>query len=523
MSGDGVSYGALVVEAPLASEAASFDAHAIEEIGVPQPVLMETAGRQAAQLVQRIFPEGPVVGLVGGGNNGGDALVALRTLQSWGRPVRAVLTSERGRDDPRLHGWDVPMSGPSLSGPNLAPGDQSESLARDLVGTVVLDGMLGTGLRGAPRADVAACIRAINRAETRAVVALDAPSGANGNDGTVPGEAVRADLTICFGWPKLGILLHPARALAGRILAVEIGFPPVSEPEWARVITPLWARRALPRRHADTHKNQVGSLCLLAGWTMAGAGVLAVRAAFRAGCGLVRVVGHHSLRSALLEACPEAIWIDGGESSQVEAAVEASAVLAAGPGLGTGAEARAVFQRFLEARSRQPLVVDADALTLLSEGERPQLEGPVLVTPHPGEMSRLMGTSVASVQSDRPAAARDLARSSGWTVLLKGAPSLVSGPEGPLMVSMLGTSDLAVAGMGDVLTGTAASLAAQGLDVGDAAALALHVTGQAARRSGLGASLTPSDVVDGLAAAISDPESGHPMEPFVTFDQPAAR
>ena len=516
MSGDEVPYGALVVEAPLASQASSFDTFAIDEFGVPQSVLMETAGRQAAHLLQRTFPEGPVVGFIGGGNNGGDALVTLRTLQAWGRSVRAVYTSPRSAQESVLHGWDVPRLGSVPVDP-----DQLAALAGELDGAVVVDGLLGTGLKGAPRPDVAACIRTLNGAATRGVVALDAPSGADGNTGEVPGEAVKADLTVCFGWPKLGVLLHPARTLAGRVVAVEIGFPPTSEKTWARVITPPWAESRLPHRSPEAHKNRVGSLCLLAGSAMAGAGVLAARAAFRAGCGVVRVVASEALRVPLLEACPEAIWIDGDDRDAVEAAVAVSDALSAGPGLGTDEAARHQFERFMGARGLQPCIVDADGLTLLSPAAGGRLPGPVLVTPHPGEMGRLLGRSVPEVQSDRPGAARELAELTGWAVLLKGAPSLVASSDGPLWVSMLGSSDLAVAGMGDVLTGVASSLAAQGLDLMDAASVALHLTGRAALAAGLGASLTPSDVVDGLPAVLSSPVGrGSPCEPFVTFDQP---
>ena len=516
MSDDGVPYGALVVEAPLANQAASFDAFAIHEVGVPQPVLMETAGRQAAQLLQSCYPGGAVVGLVGGGNNGGDALVALRTLQAWGRTVRAVFTSSRPGSDALLHGWELPRLEAGWGDPG--------NLTRDLEGAVVIDGILGTGLQGPPRPAVAAVIEALNVAQTRGVVALDTPSGADGNTGMVPGAAVQADLTVCFGWPKLGVLLHPARTLAGRIMAVEIGFPPTSDSGWARVITPAWAEAQRPRRAPDDHKNRVGSLCLLAGSAMAGAAVLAARAAFRAGCGLVRVVGNQGIRTVLLEACPEALWIDGNDDAAVAAAVAASDALAAGPGLGTDDPGRRQFTRFVAARSAQPLVVDADGLTLLAPAGSRELSGPVLVTPHPGEMARLLGCAVPAVQADRPAAARRLSDATGWIVLLKGAPSLLTGPDGPLWISMSGSSDLAVAGMGDVLTGVAASLAAQGLPLEAAGAVALHWTGRAAAVSALGASLMPSDVVDALPGAMaSPPDGGKTRPPFVTFDQPAPR
>ncbi|MDH3222079.1 MAG: NAD(P)H-hydrate dehydratase [Gemmatimonadota bacterium] len=514
MADGGAPYGASIVEAPLASQASAFDSFAIRELGVPQAVLMENAGRQAAYLVQRMFPTGRVVGFVGAGNNGGDALVLLRTLQGWGRSVEAVMTSHREGPDALLHGWPVPRSG---------PGDLQGLEAR-LAGAVIIDGILGTGIQGPPRSVAAATIEMINRCPTQAVVALDTPSGVDGDTGAVPGAVVRADVTVAFGWPKLGTLLHPARPFAGRILAVEIGFPPVHRTDWARVITSGWAEAALPRRSSDTHKNRVGALCLLAGSAMPGAAVLAARSAFRAGCGVVRVGGTAEMRSLLLEACPEAIWFDADDRVALLDAVEASTALAAGPGMGTHDAARNRLDHLLRGRSTQGLVLDADALSMVAPAESNPVEGPVLVTPHPGEMARLTASAVAEVQADRPGSARRLAKRTGWAVLLKGAPSLVAGPDGRLMVAMLGSSDLAVAGMGDVLTGAASALVAQGIDVFTAGALALHLTGRSAWTAGKGVSLTPTDVISGLADAIAEqPAPAPPHAPFVTFDQPSPR
>lgn len=209
------------------AESAAFDRHAIAGLGVPQPVLMENAGRSAAQVLQRLFPEGPVVALVGAGNNGGDALVVLRTLQAWGREVHAVFVAERPGGDPALHSW--PVAGRSDG--ELGEGAWSALLAG---AAVVVDGILGTGAQGAPRERQAEAIRRVN-GSGRPVLALDVPSGVDANTGEVHGEAVRADVTVCFGAPKLGALLHPGRARAGRVVAVEIGFPPLG-PEAASAL-----------------------------------------------------------------------------------------------------------------------------------------------------------------------------------------------------------------------------------------------------------------------------------------------
>jgi len=394
---------------------------------------MENAGRQAALIVNALCPspEAEIVVLAGSGNNGGDALVCMRALAAWGRRVSGAIVGNRPADDPVLHGWQLPLD------------VTRERLDR---ASVVIDGLLGTGIRGGPRAPIAEWIDAVNSAGA-SVVALDAPSGVDGNTGRVEGAAIRAEVTVAFGWPKLGTLLYPGREYAGRIVAVEIGFPPRGdvaggdlsdsdsdqEPPWAELITPGWASSHLPRRPAVTHKNAVGTAAVVAGSAMPGAAVLASRAAFRCGAGLVRACGG-SLLAEVAAAVPEALVVDAGNRGALQEAVAASNAIVLGPGLGTGAEARQQIEWVLDAREGRPLLADADALTLLARGAAgglARLAGePVLVTPHPGEMARLVGASVAEVQQDRVAAARGLAAKHGITVLLKGAPALVAGPEG---------------------------------------------------------------------------------------------
>ena len=191
------------VWAPTATEAAAFDRAAIERQGVPQAALMESAGRSAAEILDRLFPKGEVLALIGAGNNGGDGLVMLRTLQAWGRPVRAVLVADRDQED-LLRGWQIPFDKDDGLGQDSGPLDTVVRAA-----SVIVDGMLGTGIRGAPRDRQARAIRALNRSE-RPVFALDTPSGVSGDTGQIAGEAVDADVTVAFGWPKLGTLLQPA-------------------------------------------------------------------------------------------------------------------------------------------------------------------------------------------------------------------------------------------------------------------------------------------------------------------------
>ena len=519
-------FGKAVVCAPTAAEAARYDRISIDERGVPEAALMENAGRQAALIIDRLFPEGSVVALVGSGNNGGDALVCLRALAAWGRRVSAVLVGNRPKADPVLHGWDLSafVFDPQSPGAGEQLGRRLERAA------VLVDGLLGTGIRGAPRPRHALALDAANRAPG-AVVALDAPSGVDGTSGDIPGAAIRADVTIAFGWPKLGTLLHPGRQRCGRIVAVEIGFPPAAAERWAQLITPGWAVGALPRRAAVTHKNAVGAIAIVAGSAMPGAAVLAARSAFRCGAGLVRVCASRAAREIITEV-PEAIFVDALDPGALFAAIEQSDAVALGPGIGTDGEAAAQLEAVAAARAHRPAVIDADGLTLLARGVGGGpgvLGGPgttgaggIVVTPHPGEMARLAAASTTEVQGERVGTARGFAASHGVVTLLKGAPSLVAEPGGGLLVSTHETpSALAVAGMGDVLTGAIGAYLAQGVDPFAAAGLALHVTGAAAAQDGGGASLMPSDVVEAIPAALAhtDPQDTDLPFPFVTFDQ----
>ncbi len=509
------------VVAPTGPESIALDHHAIERTGVPQAVLMENAGRSAAAVLDRLFPIGTVVGLVGAGNNGGDTLVLLRTLMAWGRDVRGVLVADRPAADPLLHGWSVRL---------VRDADLGEAgLARLLASAgVVVDGVLGTGARGAPRERQAAAIECINAAG-RPVLAVDIPSGLDASTGGAPGAAARADVTVAFGAPKLGCLLHPARALVGRLVAVEIAFPPLEAAGCAALVaTPTWARARLPRRSTDTHKKAVGSLLIAAGRVgMAGAAVLAARASLRAGVGLVRVCSFAANREVLQSAVPEAIWVDASDAAAVRSALEQSDALAAGPGLGTDDAAAALLVALLSGAAR-PTVLDADALNVAATGRLDLAKvargRPLLITPHPGEMSRLEAAA-GGAQADSASTANAAAQRFGCGVLLKGAPSLVATPGGPLLVDTQSSSDLAVAGMGDALTGVAGALLAQGLDPHIAGAVGLYLTGRAARIAGRGAALVPSDVIRHLADAWS--EQGEPASdlalPFVTFDADAAR
>ncbi len=493
--------GRAFVPVPTGSQSAAFDRRAIEVEGVPQPVLMENAGRTAAQVLTRLFPRGTVVVLAGSGNNGGDGVVLARALRSWGRPVELLSDPHRPSPDPLLHGWEIP-GGPM-------PDDDARLAARLRAADVVVDGLLGTGIRGAPRAAQARVIRAVN-ATGSPVLALDIPSGVDADTGTVEGEVVRARATVAFGAPKLGTLLHPGREMAGRLLAVEIGFPPwQSEDVSGRLLTPGWAEGHRPRRPLVTHKNAAGRLLLVAGSArMGGAAVLAARGALRSGVGYLRVAVPESLRSVLQSAVPEAVQVERDDPDALGEALSASDAVAAGPGLGTDSGTARLLDGLLAEAGPRPVLLDADALNLLAAGQLSHwgASGPqtALLTPHPGEAARLLERTSAEVAEHPVEAARELARRYGATVLLKGAPSMVATPreEDPLLISATGSSDLARAGMGDVLTGSGGAFLARGVDPAVAGGLALHFTGLAALLAGEGEALLPGSVAEGLVRAL---------------------
>ncbi|MEJ2217833.1 MAG: NAD(P)H-hydrate dehydratase [Gemmatimonadota bacterium] len=497
-----------------ANEAAALDREARERHDVPARVLMENAGRSAALVVQRLFPSGRVIAVLGSGNNGGDALVLLRNLLAWGRDVAYLQAGSKPPVPDLFHGFDIPR---------IDYGDAVNAFA---AAAVLVDGILGTGATGAPREPAAGVIRAMN-ASGRPIVALDIPTGVDPTTGDVPGDVVDADVTLQFGWPKLGALQQPGRGHCGRIVAVEIAFPPLQpEQAGAALITPAWAVARLPARPQDAHKNMVGRLFVLAGHPgMSGAAVIAGRSAVRAGVGYTWVASPEANRTILQLAVSEAIFVDREDESALREAVSSADAVLAGPGIGTDAAAERALDVVLDA-FQGPCVLDADALNILSQRDGALRElaraRPLLVTPHPGEMSRLTGASVADIQKDRLGAARAWVEDHGATLLLKGAPSIVASPDAPVLMASTGSSDLASAGMGDMLSGTIGAFLAGGCTPRDAAGLGLFYGGRASELAGRHRGLSPNDVSDALHAAFADPgPAASPLDlPFVNFDQP---
>lgn len=462
-------------------EAAVFSAGVANE-----RVVMESAGRAVATVIADRWPTGRIVAAVGGGNNGGDAVVALRTLAAMGREVVAVPVGRGEIAAGLTHGWSIPT------------GDQGAFAAADLL----VDGILGTGATGAPREPQAAAIRAMNAASAP-IVAIDGPSGVDLTTGAVPGEAVMATLTVTFGALKRGLLLHPGRGRVGRILLAEVGFPPHPGASAAGITDP-WAASRLPVIRPDGHKGSVGLVAVVAGRIgYGGAAVMVAMGALRAGAGGVRAFSVEKNRPVLNIAVPEAVFVERG-SDEAGAALSGTRAAVIGPGIGTGTEALSLLRRYLEGFTG-PVVLDADALTLIAADAGllpPALAARSVLTPHPGELARLLAVSTDDVLADRFASAREAAERYGCVVVAKGSPTLVAAPDAPTLVNLSGTPGVATAGMGDTLAGIIGAFLAGGATPRDAAATGIHFAGRAAEAAARGRGLLPRDVAEALPGVL---------------------
>jgi ADP-dependent NAD(P)H-hydrate dehydratase / NAD(P)H-hydrate epimerase len=441
------------------------DRWAIEEQGIPGLELMERAGQGLADLVATVAPEGPVAIACGKGNNGGDGYVAARLLRVAGREVRtlAVAPVQELRGDARVNAERVEGVEP------FAPA-RLEGCA------VAVDALLGTGFSGTPHGSVAGAIAALNAAGLP-VVAADVPSGVDAASGVVEGEAIEARATATFAAAKPGLWINPGKAHAGAVRVVDIGIPdgvPVDDPDVA-LIDDAALLAALPSRRAGWTKFTSGHVLVAGGSRgLTGAPSLAAEAAQRAGAGYVTACVPASaqpiLAGRLLEAMTRALPEDDGAHTAegVDEVLELAArggALVVGPGLGRSDGAFA-FARELVARAEVGVVLDADGLNAHA-GDLGALAGrsaPTILTPHEGELARLLDVDSAVVQARRLEHARDAAARAQAIVVLKGDDTLVADASGLVAVSPGATAALATAGTGDVLSGVLAAVLARGLE-----------------------------------------------------------
>lgn len=482
-----------------AEQMRDLDRQTIEVIGIPGVVLMENAGRGSALFIAKEFAalkSQSVLIFCGKGNNGGDGYVIARHLLNWGWQVRTLVLSrmERVSGDANVN-----LQALIHQGGEVIFGSDADNLVAFLQQQnpgMVVDALLGTGLQTAVQGPYLQAIEWMNRFPGP-VVAVDIPSGVDASTGCELGCGVAADLTLTFASPKLGHLLHPGATLSGKLEIIDIGIPPYLQPvpdcqfSWFRRED---ARPLLPTRPVAAHKGTFGHLLVLAGSAgKSGAAVLSAEAGLRSGAGLVTLATPQSqqpvLASRLTEVMTEGLPDSDGcltlaAMLPLVEILQGRQALAIGPGLSQSQDTVQLVRQLLVSTDL-PLVLDADGLNALAGDLAPlsQRSGPpAVLTPHPGEMARLVGATIAEVEADRVAVARDFAQQLQVVLVLKGAPTLVAAPDGTVSVNGSGNPLLATAGSGDVLTGLIGGFLAQGLAPVEAARLGVFLHGYAADR-----------------------------------------
>ena len=514
---------------PDAETMRGIDRWAIEERGVSGLDLMERAGAGVAQTVERLVADGPVAVICGKGNNGGDGLVVARLLREAGRVVTVVCVSSPGdyKGDALANLERLPGAGPvRLDGSAWSAEGSAHSEGNPLSGAaVIVDALLGTGFEGEPRGTVGEAIEAIDRARAP-VVSVDVPSGVDASTGVVAGSAVCAAITVTFHTAKPGLWIRPGKAYAGEVQIIDIGIPRGAPTESSIGLIEPAVMEVLPRREASGTKFISGHVLVAGGSRgLTGAPRMAALASMRTGAGYVTVCVGMTLQSILASGgTPEMMTLglpDDDGALQVEAvtgileATRRGGALALGPGLGRSDETVA-FARRLALEAKVPLVLDADGLNAHA-GRLRKLSGreaPTVLTPHAGELARLLECESAEVESARLEHVREAAEKAASVVVLKGDDTLIADPQGTVAVSPGGSPALATAGTGDVLTGVIAALLAQGLEPFRAAAAGVWLHAEAGRRAAtrLGAAegVIASDVIAALPGARSrGPESEH--------------
>ena len=483
-----------------------------QDLGIPGGVLMERAGVAMAEEILNRYPNRRALVVCGGGNNGGDGFVIARELHRTGAEVAVVATTDELSGDPATNRDVLGNLGVEVHG--------LEMLGGLLHGTsLVVDALLGTGFSGEVREREAALIRHLNDAGVT-TVAVDVPSGVDGSTGEVAGEAVRADLTICAHAAKVGCVVSPGREHAGETAVVEIGIPPEADVEPSLSWTDRDALRGLvPRTQEPAHKYSAGAVMVVAGSrAMTGAAVMSVRGAERAGCGITFLATSAGAAPAVDVALTETIvyGVPEGESGGMGAGAageildrsERATALVVGPGIGTGEEGRALVEALL-AGTDLPVLLDADAVTALAGTDAlARRDAPTVITPHAGELGRLLGSGAKEVSARRLHSAREAAQRNGCCVLLKGSDTLVV-DRGRAAVNSTGSVALATAGTGDVLSGVIGALLSRGMEPFEAACAGAWVHGRAAelRLEATGwpaESLVATDLLDYLPPAMGE-------------------
>lgn len=474
------------------------DQEAINRYQIPGQVLMENAGAKVVQTLIHNFEESmtqkTVIVVVGKGNNGGDGLVVARHLINKGVDTKVFILSKlkdiRGDSANNLKilkNMGIPLY--YLT--------EEKDLNKLKIGLVkahfVVDAIFGTGFKGASMGVTEQAIDIINRSEAK-VIAVDVPSGVESSTGKVHGSCIKADYTITFGFPKLGFFMHNAADFLGQLTVVDISIPywlPEQLGIKRKLVTADEVISMFPKRNERSHKGTFGHVAVVGGSEgMTGAACLTGQAALSIGAGIVNVGVPASLNPIVEQKLTEVMSKPLPETQSkslsrealepINSMVESSSVLALGPGLSSHSETMSLVRTLLP-QLKKPIVLDADGINALAENIDilGLINEPVVITPHPGEMARLLKTTVAKVEEDRVGVASKFAAKWGVTVVLKGNHSIVAAADGRVYLNISGNNGMATAGSGDVLTGFIAGLIAQGLDSVEASVLGTYLHGAA--------------------------------------------
>ncbi len=464
--------------------------------GTPVSVLMENAGKAVAEETRAFLGSlhtQHIICLIGGGNNGGDGLVAARYLQEWGARVTIYLCSRRQSDDPNLQlareqGIDCIDAGD----------DNNFKVFNELLdsATCVIDALLGTGkmrpLEGVFK-QVLESISATKQARRLVIVAVDLPSGLDADTGAVDAACPLADLTVTLAFPKSGLFIFPGAESVGKLIIADIGIPEsMAASIKTGMLTAEWAGTMLPERPLNANKGSFGRVMVVAGSiNYIGAPYLACNGAIRVGAGLVTLATAGSLQPILAAKLAEVTYLPLLESGPGLIAVEAIErlrpelsrynVLLLGCGLGQDTATVDFMSSLIREKGLPPMIIDADAINIISRLPEwwHQLPGDAVLTPHPGEMARLCGLTIEEVQADRINIAVKYAGEWQKNVVLKGAHTVIAAADGRCLVSPFANPGLASAGTGDVLAGVITGLKAQGIPLFEAAALGVFIHGEA--------------------------------------------
>jgi len=519
-----------------AQQMRSIDTRTIKDFGIPSYVLMERAGLSVANKILELFDRKKVIVLAGGGNNGGDGLVAARELYNRGWNVKVFLLFKENKLRPDCLAQY--RTAKKLGVPVEFRTNLSE---KDIHSAIVVDALFGTGLNKPVTSPMSEVISFLNKSNV-SVIAVDIPSGISSDSAQVMGDALRADYTVTFGLPKIGHMLYPGAEFTGKLFVEDIGFPEEllrSDSLMTQTIEKQDAEALLPERTRYSYKGDYGHVLIVAGSRgKTGAALMAAKSCLRSGAGLVTIGVPESLVDIFQQRVTEEMVLPLNDTGRGTLSVKAAAtilefldrkadVLAIGPAITCDADIPDLMKRIL-GTATVPMVLDADAINSIS-GETDILKNvkaPVILTPHTGEMARLLSKNLevrsknskfksrkaeearllSQIQKDRITTAVSFSDKTGTYLVLKGAPTIISEPEGRVFINTTGNPGMSTAGSGDVLTGIIASFLGQGLNPMDASVLGTYIHGLAGDFAALEKgmySLIATDIIEKLPEAFA--------------------